>query len=234
MKRKIVYPVIVAAVIAITGCGCSFATAAFDQKTLTSNAVPYSFPVKFYLKEFVTQPYQAWKGSKANNILISKVEMNKIRAAFVKYHPELFTNSEQEGLHVSLRIKAAPKNSDPSTTVTQGLNALLSLCSCFIIPLMTNSSQNWHIEMEIENLKNTADWKILLRQNVGFFGTAYLLPDLPNHSFKAETDLGPWTPAEERMRQLVQIFVNELYTFPPNDIQELYLKKKTKHIQLLE
>ena len=231
MKREKIFSVIIATVITILINGCSFASAAFDQKTLTSDAEPFSFPVKFYLKELSAEPYKSYAQAKATNILITKRNLKKLRDAFAKYHPELFTDSPAEGLEVEIRIKAdSPEN---TTVLSSGLNALLSLASCMIIPIMTNSTQTWHIEMRIENLKNSADIKILQRQNVGFFGSALLLPDLPNHCFKAETAI-TWEPKEDKLRNIVQVFVNELYTFPPNDIQELYLKKKVKRTELLD
>ena len=232
MKREKIFSVIIATVITVLINGCSFASAAFDQKTLISHAEPFSFPVKFYLKELSAEPYSYYVQGKANDILIAKKNLKKIRDAFVKYHPELFTDSPVEGLEVEIRIKA--KSPEVTNSVISFFNALLSLASCTIIPLMGNSSQIWHIEMRIENLKNSANIKVLQRQNLGLFGSAFLLPDLPNHCFKADYTSNPWEPKEDKLRNIVQVFVNELYTFPPNDIQELYLKKKVKRTELLD
>ena len=232
MKRKKVFSVIIATLITVLINGCSVATAAFDQNSLASDAEPFSFPVKFYLKEISADPYKQYAQATSTNILITKKNLKKIRDAFVKYHPELFTDSPVEGLEVEIRIKA--KSPEVTNSVISFFNALLSLASCTIIPLMGNSSQIWHIEMRIENLKNSANIKVLQRQNLGLFGSAFLLPDLPNHCFKADYTSNPWEPKEDKLRNIVQVFVNELYTFPPNDIQELYLKKKVKRTELLD
>ncbi len=231
MKRKKVFSVIIATLITVLLNGCSVATAAFDQESLATDAEPFSFPVKFYLKEISADPYKQYAQATSTNILITKKNLKKIRDAFVKYYPELFTVSPAEGLEVAIRIKA---DSPESTNVLgSGLNALLSLASCMIIPVMQNSSQTWHIEIRVEKLKNTTDIKILQRQNVGLFGTALLLPGLTDHCFKAKTAI-TWEPKEDKMKDIVRFFVNELYTFPPNDIQELYVKTKVKRMNLLD
>ena len=226
------FHLIIAAALLVVFCGCATYSNGFEKVTTGNGKVQkYPLPVKFYLKSF-----QELESSEYPRRVFERQDIRNLREELCRYWPDIFTNSPKNAIQIEFIVTPGAVKSE--MTFGEITGAVFSFLTLGLVPAQQNAEQVIPFEVRLEHLSRKWDMKLLRKSRGGLglfciFYTRFLLPDLEYNWLEGEWGLQLRLRPEHR-KDFWQLFLNELYCFPKEEIIKIHTSQKTKEMQLLE
>jgi hypothetical protein len=230
MKNQGILSGITAMLLLLTA-GCEYVSFALPEEVPEEQSKKLTCPVKFYLEDIEMDllPSFQWKNG----------TLEQWREALVRYWPELFSRTPEQALKTRFSIGwGTAANVQLSTE--QRISHIVSLLSLGLVPSVKNGIYEVKRGVQVEDLEIVKSQKLeyRIRGNYGLFffcGTCFLFQEHPRTMFRAFYGTEQeFSIPDKNLKNFLQLFVAELHRLPPDKIQELYLSRKTAHVELLE
>ncbi len=168
-------------------------------------------------------------------------ESEKIQTDIVRNFPGIFTENPKEGLACNIYIYNNGIPEERNYGVNHGVFGTLSLFSLGILPWKQEKVQKLKLHIQVENLSCTTEYPLFMkyRNSAGIFvflGTLYLLSPAENAWFYGDAgrQFNVLSIQDHHREDFARLIVAQLCKIPAEEIEKLYLARKTKKIQFME
>lgn len=168
-------------------------------------------------------------------------ERGKLQTDIVRYFPGIFTENPREGLACSIFIYNSGKPEERNYGVNHGLYGTLSFLSLGFLPWKQEKVQKLALRIQVEDLSAATELPLFMKYRnsagiFGFLGLRYLLSPAENAWFygDAAREFNVLSIQDLHRKDFARLIVAELCKIPAEEIEKLYLARKTREIQLME
>ena len=168
-------------------------------------------------------------------------ERGKLQTDIVRYFPGIFTENPREGLACSIFIYNSGKPEERNYGVNHGLYGTLSFLSLVFLPWKQEKVQKLVLRFQVEDLSAATELPLFMKYRnsagiFGFLGLRYLLSPAENAWFygDAAREFNVLSIQDLHRKDFARLIVAELCKIPAEEIEKLYLARKTRGIQLME